>query len=96
MAWRWMVASAVLKETNGTRVQADVKYYDDADAANSPTPTVFLHAHSFYFSPGWSNADMRLALEAEGIRARAAYARAAELAVAVPVGTSGAVPTTAH
>lgn len=92
MAWRWQIANEILKETNGSRVQADIKYYDDANPANTPTPSVFLHAHSFFFSPAWSNTEMRLALEAEGISARTALNRAAVLASSFPQGTTGAVP----
>lgn len=92
MALQWFIASAILKETNGSRVQADVKYYDDQDPLNSPTPTKFLHAQTFFFDPAMAEADMGKMLESEGARARTAYLRAAALAAQFPVGTHGVVP----
>lgn len=92
MAWRWQIASTILKETNGSRVQADIKYYDDANPANTPTPAVFLHAQSFFFDPAASNADMQAMIQAEGQRARTAVTRAAALAASFPAGFNGSVP----
>lgn len=92
MAWRWQIASPIGKATNDARVQADIKYYDDANVANTPTPTVFLHAQSFFFDPAWANADMQAAIVQEGQRARAAYTRASALNTAFSAGTTGAVP----
>lgn len=92
MALQWYVASMILKETNGSRVQADIKYYDDANPSNTQTPTVFLHAQTFFFDPAMSESDMGKMLEAEGARARTAFLRAAALAVQFPVGTHGVVP----
>lgn len=92
MAWRWFVASTPLKATNSTQVQIDVKYYDDANPSNTPTPTVFLHAQSFFFEPSVNNAAMRTMVESEGQRARTAFDRAAVIAGNNPTGTTGVVP----
>jgi hypothetical protein len=91
MAWRYQVAG-ILKETNGSRVQADIKYYDDANPANTPTPSVFLHAQTFFFDPVATNAEMQSMIQQEGARARTALNRASALASSFPNGFTGAVP----
>lgn len=91
MAWRWQIASPILKETNGSRVQADIKYYDDANPANTPTPSVFLHAQSFFFDPATATVDMQSMIVTEGQRARSTFTRASTLNASFPEGFTGSV-----
>jgi len=90
MAWRAQIPN---RQRINDQVQITVRYYDDADAANNPTPTVFLWRFVFNFDVLELTKQQVLdAIIAEGQRARSAITQADNVVAQIVVGSSVAIP----
>lgn len=99
MAWRAWVASNVEATPDG-QLWVTIHYYDDADPANANVsigpplvaPVNVLWLRSWSLPIGSTTAQLRAAVVAEGQRARDWVAARDSARVAVPAGTTVAIP----
>lgn len=97
MAWQAIVADRhIRRDVSGYKLELFVRYYDDADLANTPTPTNFLWEKTFWFDADatLTLVAIRAAVVTEGQNQRASMG-AAQNALTLPqlaVGTTVAIP----
>lgn len=75
MAWRVQIENNDRVQTpSGWQLHLTCRYYDDADPANTPTPTNFLWTKDFYFNGSTLTLQIvQDAVFAEGALQRTAY-----------------------
>lgn len=91
MAWRARITRFIPEDT-ALRGKVEVGFYDDADPANSPTPTVFLHSRTYSTDELTTMAAFQQAIVTEGQTARASYNRTQAIKQQLPIGQEIAIP----